>query len=1525
MVLLKSPLPFSPCRHRAGTIALTFLTALIWLAPSALAAPSSGEAFEVQEYQADFGVSEEAARDHLETQEDGTGLPETLASALGARYAGIWFDNTNGEFVVPVVPSVDPDRVGRIAETYQLEGDFRTKPATFVWDELEAEQKRLSALLDEFSEYGLTSTSLRPRSNAVAIRMTAAATPKQEGVIQEIAEDSPISVEIEHINRERFEVEVRACITAEPRACDKPLRGGVGIGPYISNGKEGVYTSGECTAGFKAVGNTFGNRFILTAGHCPYFLPNIEWASNTAKHNGFYDILPIGTVEESTFGPTGDWAKIRANGSEWDTANWPSLVAHYWENQEYPIHYESPSYQGQYVCLSGNKSGTSCGNVQELHVEELRDTRSGKYLPAENEVTGLCVKGGDSGGPIFSFSSNTALGMLSASDVAGCLSTAYYVDITTATENLGVTVGARIGAPPEVKTFPASNVQAKTATFNGLVNPNGLPTDWTFEYGTTTAYGKIADPGGSLQPSWQPVGVSQLEYLKPNTTYHYRLYAYNPFIENPSGYGRDQQFTTPAIPPVVKTDNASAVTATSATVLGWANPEETHTTARIEYGATSSYGMSAPVPPKDMGEERESKPLLQSLTNLTPATTYHYRIAATNDAGQTSYGANATFTTPTLAPLVETKAATNSNETSVVMRGTVNPQGSATTYQFQYGLTTAYGSSAPVPQGSAGSGGAASDVSQLVSGLVAGQTYHYRLVATNSFGTRIGGDQLVTAGWTNRNLPNPAGGNQAGMTGVSCAAPTSCMAVGSYTAAASGITFGVAERWDGSKWTPLTVPDPAPNTAISSLTSVSCPTSSFCQAVGYYFTTTGGGGAYAARWDGSKWTAQSVENPAGYTTWLFGVSCISPTFCQAGGYKGTSAGQKTFVQQWNGTKWSEIAVPSVEGAQATLLESMSCTSTTRCVGVGSYQDTASQQHPVALHWDGAAWTLRTPPTPNGFKTGRLMAVSCGSSTECQATGVYLTEAGLRAAFADRLVGGTWSALPIPYLANARESWLMGVSCESQATCLATGIYENQAGQTIPLAARWTGSTWEPQSPPYIPGNIFSTLESVSCVSLMCMAAGYTKATTIGPTTAVASEYHMPVPVPGAVTEAASNVTGSAATLNATIQPNGLATTYRFEYGPTTSYGSSAPIPAAAAGSGQQAVLKSTTVSGLAAQTTYHYRVVATNAEGSTYGNNVSLKTAPSQYQSAFGTTGTGNGQFNHPADVAIDSKSNIWIVDKENNRLQQFNEQGQFLKAVGGLGVGAGKLSSPSSVGIDYKGSIFVSDTMNNRIVQFNERGEFVLTFGRDVNKTKVEAGGTEAQKNLCTAVSGNVCQAGKGGSATGQFSAPKGVALTAGGNLMVVDYGNSRVQKVSPEGVYLAKIGSLGSGPAQLKEPSAVAVAPDASIWVADSGNNRLQQWTSTFELIRQVGSAGSGNGQFNRPIGVEAGADGKIWVGDEGGDRIEAFNGKGEYLRQFGVTGSGPAQFKLADPMGIAIDAKGFIWVTDTDNDRIQKWTVE
>jgi plastocyanin len=94
------------------------------------------------------------------------------------------------------------------------------------------------------------------------------------------------------------------------------------------------------------------------------------------------------------------------------------------------------------------------------------------------------------------------------------------------------------------------------------------------------------------------------------------------------------------------------------------------------------------------------------------------------------------------APTVVTGAAGGVGESEATLNGSVDPQGKATTFYFNYGTSTAYGPR--TPDEPAGEGAAAAPVSAAVGSLAPGTTYHYQLVATNGSGTTFGADRTFT-------------------------------------------------------------------------------------------------------------------------------------------------------------------------------------------------------------------------------------------------------------------------------------------------------------------------------------------------------------------------------------------------------------------------------------------------------------------------------------------------------------------------------------------------------------------------------------------------------------------------------------------------------------------------------------------------------------------------------------------------------------------------------------------------------------
>ena len=96
-----------------------------------------------------------------------------------------------------------------------------------------------------------------------------------------------------------------------------------------------------------------------------------------------------------------------------------------------------------------------------------------------------------------------------------------------------------------------------------------------------------------------------------------------------------------------------------------------------------------------------------------------------------------------------------------------------------------------------------------------------------------------------------------------------------------------------------------------------------------------------------------------------------------------------------------------------------------------------------------------------------------------------------------------------------------------------------------------------------------------------------------------------------------------------------------------------------------------------------------------------------EFRFKFGSFGSGDGQFNFPEGIAVDSSGNIYVADTSNNRVQKFNSVGAFqLKfgANGGdgtAGSGDGQFSSPRNIALDSSGNIYVADSSNHRVQKF--------------------------------------------------------------------------------------------------------------------------------------------------------------------------------------------------------------------------------
>jgi hypothetical protein len=330
--------------------------------------------------------------------------------------------------------------------------------------------------------------------------------------------------------------------------------------------------------------------------------------------------------------------------------------------------------------------------------------------------------------------------------------------------------------------------------------------------------------------------------------------------------------------------------------------------------------------------------------------------------------------------------------------------------------------------------------------------------------------------WSIQPVPS-SGGSGTQLSAVSCASSTSCTAVGEYGVPEGG-NATLAEHWDGVSWSIQPTETPAVDTFGLSLTGVSCPTATFCLALGRYESEGVSLGTVVEQWDGASWSIQPNSVNGGLTD----VSCTSATACTAVGHHCSCSPDTPLVERWDTSGWSEQSTPAVTNAADANLFAVSCTSST-CTAVGNFDDGGTGVgESLVEHWDGTAWSIEPTPSPGGATQTYLRGVSCASPTACTAVGEYNDPAGIELTLADGLNNGAASIELTPNPSGPTRSTLTGVSCASTTTCVAVGT-----GNTVPLVETWNRGNWSMLSTG-VP--TIAELAAVSCVSpIACTAVG----------------------------------------------------------------------------------------------------------------------------------------------------------------------------------------------------------------------------------------------------------------------------------------------------------------------------------------------------------------------------------------------------------------------------------------------------
>jgi hypothetical protein len=328
---------------------------------------------------------------------------------------------------------------------------------------------------------------------------------------------------------------------------------------------------------------------------------------------------------------------------------------------------------------------------------------------------------------------------------------------------------------------------------------------------------------------------------------------------------------------------------------------------------------------------------------------------------------------------------------------------------------------------------------------------------------------------------------------ISCGTPNSCLAIAGNLNK-SGDLVQVVEAWNGTAWRSVAVPTPNPTVALINLAAVSCKSATSCVAVGTYVTLAGSGAErpYALTWNGTSLTptaAPPVPKGSGFTA-LTGVSCITVRSCVAVGDSQGGAGP-LLVETWNGAKWTLQTAAIPGGARSAYPGAVSCHFVTFCVVVGeSYSSIPGAPTMLLAKWNGTSLTAMKPAVPAGAMRLTLNDISCPSETFCAAAGFSTNSSGTSAfGFVEMWNGKSWTADKVAAPKGDAESYLYGVSCRADASCVTVG----SAGPSAAAKARavaYNGKTWTAQNVPGPGTGKVSDFFGVNCLRAnQCVAIG----------------------------------------------------------------------------------------------------------------------------------------------------------------------------------------------------------------------------------------------------------------------------------------------------------------------------------------------------------------------------------------------------------------------------------------------------
>ncbi len=902
------------------------------------------------------------------------------------------------------------------------------------------------------------------------------------------------------------------------------------------------------------------------------------------------------------------------------------------------------------------------------------------------------------------------------------------------------TVALTAGAvTPVVTTTAATQVTDSSAVFNGTIDPMGGVFEVWAEYGLTTNYGYITQ----VSSYFSGTGVKTCGFtplgLATNTTFHFRITA----TDGTNTYvGNDMTCTTLADPPVLGTALAGVSSLTPTEVnfsLNSIQAGSSQVTVSYEYGLTASYGAVVTSPTQVDKDLISYTTCFAKATGLAPGTTYHFRAKAVNAQG-TMYSADNTFTTP-LGPVLVTGAATGVSDLAATMNGTVMTDGLLLNVSFDIGFTTDYGGSFSVANGVSNT--SAMPVSLRPPFLPPATTFHYRLKASYYYDSSIvfyGTDQTFTT-LTPRTPPTvaPVSVLGVGVTKVVVDCPqvvagssdtTVVYQYGPTTAYGSSATFQTVLPANGGSDVLMMLSGLTANTTYH-LRCVATNAQGSTASDDVVFTTllmpaiatvaATSVGDMSAVINGSL-SISGVTFPVGVgfdfgTTTSYGTSVtpsptsITGTFnaAVAGLLPGTTYHYRSWVTyddtyygpDMTFTTAAAQTPPSVGTVNNYQVSVTAVTLTAYPISAGSSTATVFWEYQAA---GGPVQTASSTTQPNTLALGTTGNYNEITLTNLQPGTTYTYRCGAtNGQGTGYSASDTFTTLPAPIVTTSAATSVGDITAVLNGSAWAkdnsyyhlyfdVGTTTSYGTLVYPSPGDVSGNT----DPAPVTATAYQLLPNTTYHYRLRASCYLSGSRTLDPP----SDFYgadqtfttgPPATAPTATTEPATGLATTAATLSSAVNAGSSPTTLVFEYGTTTAYGSQYAYPGTLGTSTQTAPFY--LLQGLTPNTTYHYRVTATNHEGASTGPDVSfttlqpptITTMPATYILANSATLAGSS----------DGKGGSYTVAFDYGVTTAYGQTATATPTVGSVTVGIGTggviinapSSAPNSAGSDLSGN----------------------------------------------------------------------------------------------------------------------------------------------------------------------------------------------------------------------------------------------